>query len=829
MPLETIQTGSVRRKVLFVFLTVVVALALSYIISRGAFREMMSRVDYITNPDPKLELVQRISKDMIQSNNLIANKNYSITSNRIMLALDSLASLYQDNQTQLLRIDSLKSLMQQRNTLFDDYMTLRDNIVRNPILETQLSSLGKLIDESASDSIIRSTERQQVETTVTEPSDTKESRSFFSRIFGLRRSNTSNDEAQRKVIKEQTNVQVDTISKGRADSTTVKLGEVVQQIQSDNTVQRSQLLTRETALANTENTLTRNIFIILQSVEQDVYHEITKVNQEARHVVSKSINRISLIFIIFILVLAIMIYFILADIKRNNQYRQELEEAKDTAEYHANAKQRFLSNMSHELRTPLQSIIGFSQQLKEQNIKEKEMADAIYHSTEHLLQIVNEILDYSRIDSGKLVLENRAFDFMEVIDTIVNIMRPVAQKKQLDLSHNIKLNEYTKLWGDPYRVRQILFNLLSNAIKFTESGTVSLEVTIQGPQNNTTIPGKQIPVETTIVVRDSGIGIPPQDLERIFVQFEQSNFSSNSIQYGSGLGLSIVKGICESMDGSIRVESEVNKGTVFYVHLPFWTAPTEIEDGESIDNTEQQVQEEFKGKVWLIDDDALILSLCEMILNKHQIPYKAFSTPKQLLEEQLDDQLSTILMDIRMPGLDGYQLNKELRKKFNKQGIPEDKIKLYAFTAQALPEEQESIRKQGFDDLLLKPFREEDLLKLLGITPGSNQRKTVVETNVGIEMEILEDSKIIELFVKDTIADIEELKAQKDDPEAQSFTFHRLAGRIGQMGDLKLSFDLKKLEIDTRAGELLKEEILHKYILSIQQFMEEVTSASPDK
>src|SRR5690606_20446743 len=225
--------------------------------------------------------------------------------------------------------------------------------------------------------------------------------------------------------------------------------------------------------------------------------------------------------IVVVLVIAIMVYFILADIRKNNAYRAALEAAKEEEEYHAAAKQRFLANMSHELRTPLQSIVGYAEQLKMKHNEENTMVDAIHQSTEHLLQIVNEILDYSRINSGKISLEAHPIDMREITNNIIGIMQPLALKKNLTLTHSVQADPELVLSGDPYRVRQILFNLLSNAIKFTENGSVKVDVAIRSMNKRTTITSAQemkkrpSTVLLDIQVEDTGIGIADENLERI--------------------------------------------------------------------------------------------------------------------------------------------------------------------------------------------------------------------------------------------------------------------------------------------------------------------------
>src|SRR5690606_1252070 len=251
-------------------------------------------------------------------------------------------------------------------------------------------------------------------------------------------------------------------------------------------------------------------------------------NQQAKTVVSDSVWRISAIFLGFFIITTIMVYLILQDISRNNAYRIALEAAKEEAEYHAATTQRFRPNMSHELRTPLQSIIGYAEQLKQNITFDSPKINAIYQSSEHLLQIVNEILDYSRITSGKIALTEKPFVLLELVNNVVSVMRMQASSKSLDLVLNTRILGSGHLLGDAFRIKQILFNLLSNAIKFTDRGKVTLNVSTVVYEKKT---------ELNIVVKDTGKGIPEDDLERIFNDFEQSENANSGVYFGSGLGL----------------------------------------------------------------------------------------------------------------------------------------------------------------------------------------------------------------------------------------------------------------------------------------------------
>src|SRR5690606_9849071 len=213
------------------------------------------------------------------------------------------------------------------------------------------------------------------------------------------------------------------------------------------------------------------------------------------------------------------------------------------------------------IRTPLQSIIGYADLLRQQDKPSRKHLDAIYHSSEHLLHIVNEVLDYSRIISGKFTFAQLDFDLRQLLEEVMSVMRPQAEKKSLDLSLHDHIRDNAFLNGDPFRLKQLLYNLIGNAIKFTEQGGVSLTVEDAADAGAPML---------TFTVSDTGKGIAPRDVRRIFNQFEQAGDTYH--HNGTGLGLSIVKALTEAQNGSIEVTSEPGKGSSFAVQLPFAAA-----------------------------------------------------------------------------------------------------------------------------------------------------------------------------------------------------------------------------------------------------------------
>ncbi|MFC5283326.1 hybrid sensor histidine kinase/response regulator [Pedobacter alpinus] len=365
-----------------------------------------------------------------------------------------------------------------------------------------------------------------------------------------------------------------------------------------------------------------------------------------------------------------------------------MEKAKEDADYNSLAKQRFLSNMSHEIRTPLQSIIGYSEIIKNNHNPQSAAVNAIYQSSSHLLYLINEILDYSRIASGKFNLKSEEFELKPVIDEVLLIMQPLAQEKSIQLLAQTNFEDNLWLKGDAFKLKQILYNLLGNAIKFTNEGFVKLHASLK-PTANTTL--------LSINIEDTGIGISADRLNTIFDEFVHRNSIDDNNFNSSGLGLSIVKQLVELHNGQIDIESSPNNGSIFKLALNYSSYKIKI---VPLLKTEDSPVYLSKNKtVWVIDDDHLILDLCDMILTQHQIPHKIFNKPKEVIECSIDENLHYIFMDIRMPEIDDLTLFPILKKR-----LP-SVVKFYAITAQVLQTEQKEILKIGFDGIITKPSR----------------------------------------------------------------------------------------------------------------------------
>jgi signal transduction histidine kinase/ActR/RegA family two-component response regulator len=699
-----------KGKVLLGFLLSCMALAASWFSSKVAFRDMLYTVEDLSTPNDKLWLLNKIFKEILQLDQLQKSQtdpdrrfreDLAKQSEELLISLDSLRSFYEGNELQVSRIDSMKRIVVARDLIFEKYLRVKSGLVNNQALAQQVDSISGLIvlTKPKKDSAIVTTKKRTVTTTVYQnaPVETKEEpkRGLLNRLFGgKKKEELEKVEVQPQIVeKEEIHIEVDTLQVAKNDSLPQTVTRAVKEMEVGQRIRTKQFVSKEQELILAGNALIGQLLKIMEDVEVDVVRQVAEDAVQARGVVAKSADRIEWIMIGFVILAAAMAYLTFSDISKSNQYRRELEEARDEAQYHSMAKQRFLSNMSHEIRTPLQSIIGYSEMIKKQDNPRKEDLNTLHNSSLHLLHLVNEVLDYSRIVSDSITFEKQPFAIASLLEEVLRIVRPEIVKKRLELVWETDFTRDDYLIGDAFRLRQIVHNLLSNAVKFTGEGRISLHALKKSVGSR---------VELDLRVTDTGIGIEPDKIYRIFNEFEQADGSISRRFGGTGLGLTIVKALVEGQGGSVHVESVLGEGSCFSVSLSFDTTTKDASQ-----QAEEFVFPGFGGKVWLVDDDLFILQWCSAVLQENGIEHRTFSSAEEVLDQPWDTEVTVVLTDIRMSGMHGDELCRRLRKQAGAS------VRFYAVTAQVLPEEQEELLKSGFDGLLVKPFRTDELLKLL--------------------------------------------------------------------------------------------------------------------
>ncbi|PWS27274.1 hybrid sensor histidine kinase/response regulator [Pedobacter yonginense] len=789
---------AVKSKVIIGFLFACFALLLAWGISKFAFTRMLNTVEEISAPNDRLRIVNDLSHKIARLDQLQRDEafnkqgNYSFLkeSRRLRVSLDTLSKLYSEDSLQLARIKSIKNLLTERDKQFVSYLKVRETLVNTKSFSEEVKKLNNLVATRSrqTDSAILTTETTTSTTTVA-PDEQEKSRGFLSKLFGKKKSEVY------KIINEEFKVKRDTLNAKAEDSIMKSMTGSLKNIELEQKQKSQKFLKREADLSDASNALTGQMLQILREVEGEAVAQVDLNGIQAKQVVNDGITQITIIIIAFFLITVILLYLILTDITKSNRYRKALEQAKDEAEYHVKAKQRFLSNMSHEIRTPLQSILGYAELITQQDKPNKKDIDAIYQSSIHLLQIVNEVLDYNRIISGEFSFSHQVFDVRKVLNEAVSVMRPLAEQKALKLIEDFDLAGIEFVKGDAFRLKQILFNLLGNAVKFTLKGEILLAVSCKKQGSD---------LHFNFTIKDTGIGFAETDITKIFNEFEQIESPEKYIinQTGTGLGLTIVKSLIENQGGRIYVKSKPGIGTTFSIYLKYEATDERV--NEALDLEHYAIVD--SGMVWVIDDDKLILDLCGLIFEKNNIPYQSFGQVADILQEEPVVDLKYVLIDMRMPEMTGLELCHLLKKK-----LPSS-VKFFAITAQVLPEEREMVLSEGFDGLILKPFRAEDLLSIFERTEILPEQPefdlSSVEKMTFGDQQMLQ--KILNRFKQDCVEDSKELKKyiEEGNSDKARLLVHRLAGRTAQMGSTTLSNAFRLLEINIADNGLADSVIL---------------------
>jgi len=371
---------------------------------------------------------------------------------------------------------------------------------------------------------------------------------------------------------------------------------------------------------------------------------------------------------------------------------RDLEIEKQTAQAASEAKMQFLANMSHEIRTPMNAVLGMSELLLQENLNEQQFryASDIKMSASALLDIINDILDVSKLQAGKLKLVPTHYDFYLMIDNVRSLIQFLIKDKDITLEFDLMDHAPTILYGDDKRLRQVLLNLLGNAIKFTERGYVKLIVRF---------------TETTlkITVNDTGSGIPVEGISSLFDAFEQTDTINHRDTKGTGLGLTITKSIVELMGGQITVESVYGQGSSFYVEIP-----KVLGDAAMINTTAPEETAIYApdARVLVVDDNTTNLNVACGLLRLFGINAETVVSGQQAIERVSQKQYDVVFMDYRMPEMNGIAATRVIRE----MGID---VPIIALTASAIEGQKETMLSAGMDDYLSKPIMKADLIRTL--------------------------------------------------------------------------------------------------------------------
>lgn len=676
----------------------------------GAFTYTMQQMNLLTTPtslrdqlDHRRHITHRIISQLydaeiigqtLRTGKLNEYYHYLKAMKEVNASIDTLETILTDTLQQA-RLDTVRTLLQNKQWNMYAVLEAMRNTPTDQIYQEQLDSLIAQQDSLLSTPHIR----RKVITHHNSYTIHHKKKGFFKRLADVFAPGKEDSTQVSNVIQEEYTDTLDEVY-SPIDTISSMITGIQHKVFQTRQKETERLNTRISSLRVIGSGLSQRVNQLLENIEHDEQEAArTKLMQEEeiRKEAAETMAKIAIAAFVLVLVFSIVIA---RDITRNNHYRRELEKAKSYAENLLVAREKLMLTITHDIKAPAGSIIGYIDLLIRlvNDRRQQFYLSNMKSSAQHLLALVTSLLDYHRLEAGKMDLHPVAFNPHELLTDIYNSFLPLAEKKQLQLDFKEKLPEALTLEGDPFRIRQIVENLLSNALKFTAAGGITLQAEYHGNQ-------------FVFCVSDTGCGMTASEQERIFKEF--TRLSSAQGQEGFGLGLSITRKLVELLLGRIDIESAPGKGSTFKVSMPLPSISPKPAPGSK----EPAITlPKIHLRIAIIDDDRIQMHLTEAMLHNAAEEVKGFKVeavcceqPEELIEQLKNRTFDLVFTDIQMPAMNGFELLHHLR---NQNFAQAQSIPVIAITARGDMNEND-FQQKGFAGMLQKPFNQSELKKVV--------------------------------------------------------------------------------------------------------------------
>ncbi len=747
----------------------------------------------ISEAATRLYTTEGISRSIIQNNDADLLPEFHHSIDTISKLIDSLKSLYVNTLTHS-ELDSISQLLIRKEANLHELLALRKANGSNSYYDRVLKRFEK------TSYLLGSSEYKEMVDNL-KPAQKQVILDYLKY-------------AEKEVSPEELFQQDDSTQKltqKTADSIVNAMKQILMSLNIKEQHYQQQLSEKENKLLANDQKISHRLRLLRNKIEQEELKKSLARVKSTR----VALDQTSIIVTVFgvgcVITFLIFGVMIIRDTNRSQRYRKELEEAKAYAEHLLKSREQIMATVTHDLRSPLNSILGYSDLLTKSDLgsKQNNYVRQLKKSSAYTIRLVNDLLDISRLDAGKIPLEQLPFSPKSLIEESIAITIPMPDPKQLTITVDVEEALQHMFLSDPFRIRQVLTNLIGNAYKFTETGEITIAANLEQIQDQNYL---------KIAVKDSGIGISKVQQAVIFEEFSQADSSTQRHYGGSGLGLAISQKLVKLLGGTISVDSERGIGSCFEMNIP--VQPTEKESKTSQEKKVMHIVDAQNCKVLVIDDDEAQRNLTQEVLKAQGFKIQTAQDGQEGLKLIEEQEFSIVLTDIQMPNLDGFGVVKKLKENPSYAQIP-----VIALSGEANKTKQLYLDK-GFSDYLLKPYDADELLKILAqqlglktsletliIETSPNQNTLYDLTNLNLFTDGDKESLkgILESLIESTDDSLQHLKKAYAEKNKQkvSFTAHKMLPMLRQIEAHSVQEPLEELE---RNADSLSEEILSNHV-----------------